>query len=393
MSIAPPPPARLASLDAYRGFVMLLMMAEVLRIPAVAEKLPGYPVLDLLAYHQTHVPWAGCSLHDLIQPSFSFLVGVSLPFSLAARRLLGQTTLRMALHAVWRGFLLVAIGTVLRSLNRETPDYGFIDTLCQIGIGYPFLFLLGLRPVRDQWLAVAAVLVAYWAVFALAPLPEAGYTGPGVTPQWLEQHGFTGFAAHWNKNANPGHDFAVWFLNQFPRDKPFTHDGGGYVVLNAVPTLATMALGLIAGGVLKGDRPPWGKVRWLAVAGLIGLAAGYGLGVAGVCPVVKRIWTPSWVLFSGGWCGLLLAGFYAACDIAGWRRWAFPLGVVGANSIAAYCLTNSVGREVMPALFKRHLGPLPLDPRAAEFLYRGLTFGTLWLILLWMYRRRLFLKV
>lgn len=392
---ASPPPGRLTSIDAYRGFVMLLMMAEVLRLAAVAKAFPDVPGLDLAAYHQTHVEWAGCSLHDLIQPSFSFLVGVSLPFSLAARRLVGQTAFRMFLHAVWRGFLLIAIGTVLRSLNKDQPDYGFIDTLCQIGAGYPFLFLLGLRPVRDQWFAVAAVLVGYWALFALWPLPGPEYPSEavGVTPQWLEQHGFTGFAAHWNKNANPGHEFAVWFLNLFPREKPYTYDGGGYVVLNAVPTLATMTLGLIAGGVLKADRPAWGKVQWLVVAGVIGLGVGYGLGITGICPVVKRIWTPSWVLFSGGWCALLLAGFFAACDVGGWRRWAFPLVVVGANSIAAYCLSNSFVKPELLRMVKRHLPVPPVHPEAAELLYRGLTLGLLWLILFWMYRRRLFLKV
>ncbi|MBX9581533.1 MAG: hypothetical protein K2X87_14630, partial [Gemmataceae bacterium] len=392
---AQPPPARLTSIDAYRGLVMFLMMAEVLRLPAVAKAFPDVPGLDLAAYHQTHVEWAGCSLHDLIQPSFSFLVGVSLPFSLAARRLVGQTTLRMFLHAVWRGFLLIAIGTILRSLNKDRPDYGFIDTLCQIGVGYPFLFLLGLRPTRDQWLAVGAILVGYWALFAFWPLPGPDYdwAAVGVTPQWLEQHGFTGFTAHWNKNANPGHEFARWFLNLFPRDKPYTHDGGGYVVLNAVPTLATMTLGLIAGGVLKADRPGWGKVGRLAAAGVVGLAAGYALGVTGLCPVVKRIWTPSWVLFSGGWCAILLAGFFAACDVAGWRRWAFPLVVVGANSIAAYCLSNSFVRPELLKMLKRHLPDLPLYPaELAELLFRGLTLLLLWLVLLWMYRRRLFLK-
>jgi predicted acyltransferase len=390
-----PPPGRLTSIDAYRGLVMFLMMAEVLRLPAVAKAFPDIPALDLAAYHQTHVEWAGCSLHDLIQPSFSFLVGVSLPFSLAARRLAGQSTLRMALHAVWRGFLLIAIGTVLRSLNKDQPDYGFIDTLCQIGVGYPLLFLLALRPVRDQWLAVAAILVGYWALFAFWPLPGPGFdwAAVGVTPQWLERHGFAGFAAHWNKNANPGHEFAVWFLNLFPRAEPFRYDGGGYVVLNAVPTLTTMALGLIAGGVLKADRPAWGKVRWLGVAGVVGLAAGYGLGAAGVCPVVKRIWTPSWVLFSGGWCFLLLAAFYGVNDVLSWRRWAFPLVVVGANSIAAYCLSNSFVRPELLRMVERHLPEIPAHPEIAELLYRGLTLLILWLILLWMYRRRLFLKV
>ena len=112
----PPPapaPARLASLDAYRGFVMLLMMAEVLRLKKVAQALPDSGLWQFLAWHQSHVEWVGCSLHDLIQPSFSFLVGVALPFSLAARAARGESTARQTLHAAWRALALVLLGVFL----------------------------------------------------------------------------------------------------------------------------------------------------------------------------------------------------------------------------------------------------------------------------------------
>src|ERR1700722_19531122 len=98
---APPPssPPRLISLDAFRGFVMLLMIAEVIRLAAVARALPGNGFWAFLAHHQSHVEWVGCSLHDLIQPSFSFIVGVALPFSISARLRRGQTRSQMTLHA------------------------------------------------------------------------------------------------------------------------------------------------------------------------------------------------------------------------------------------------------------------------------------------------------
>src|SRR5689334_14633958 len=96
------PPDRIASVDAYRGLVMFLMMAEVLRLGRMAKAFPDSPVWQFLGHHQTHVEWAGCSLHDLIQPSFSFLVGVALPFSIASRLARGQGAGRMTLHAVWR---------------------------------------------------------------------------------------------------------------------------------------------------------------------------------------------------------------------------------------------------------------------------------------------------
>src|SRR5439155_18840162 len=107
------PAARVASIDAYRGLVMFLMMAEVLHLRQMAKNFPDSPVWRFLAFHQTHAEWAGCSLHDLIQPSFSFLVGVALPFSLASRLARGQGVGRMTLHAVWRALLLVLLGIFL----------------------------------------------------------------------------------------------------------------------------------------------------------------------------------------------------------------------------------------------------------------------------------------
>lgn len=394
----PAPPARLESVDAYRGLVMLLMMAEILKFSTVAKAVPGNEVWAFLGGQQSHVEWAGCSLHDLIQPSFSFLVGVSLPYSLTARAARGQSRLRMILHAFWRAFVLVWLGIILRSLWGPLPDYGFTDTLSQIGLGYGFLFLLGFRPVRDQWIAVAAILVGYWAFFALWPLPgpDFDWAAVGVTQQWLDQHGFTGFAAHWNKNANAAAAFDRWFLNLFPREKHFYYSGGGYQVLSFIPTLATMILGLIAGGVLKSERAPWKKIGWLTIAGVIGLGSGYLLGYLGVCPVVKRIWTPGWVLFSGGWCFLLLAGFYAVVDRVGWRGWAFPLVVVGMNSIAAYCISTSFVKPEIHKMVRRHLGEQTFrvfGPEYAPLLHGAVTLTLLWLILYWMYRRKVFIRV
>jgi predicted acyltransferase len=392
------PPTRLASLDAYRGFVMFLMMAEVLKFASVSKALPDSEFWAFLAHHQSHVEWRGCSLHDLIQPSFSFLVGVSLPFSLANRVGRGQPLWKMALHAFWRAFVLVWIGIILRSLWQSTPDYGFTDTLSQIGLGYGFLFLIGMGSARIQWLAFGVILVAYWAFFAAwpAPGPEFDWAAVGVKPDWLEHNGLTGFAAHWNKNANAAAAFDAWFLNLFPREKPFVFSSGGYQVLSFVPTLATMILGLIAGGVLKGGQSPLAKVGWLTAAGLVALAAGYGLDAAGICPSVKRIWTPSWVLFSGGWCLLLTSLFYLVIDICGIRLWVFPLCVIGMNSIACYCMSTSFVKPELHKIVKRHLGAGTFEVLGPEFvtlLHGAATLLLLWLILYWMYRRKVFIRV
>jgi predicted acyltransferase len=386
---------RLVSIDAYRGLVMFLMLAEVLHFASVARALPESRLWKFLELHQSHVEWVGCTLHDLIQPSFSFLVGTALVFSLASRRSRGQSVLAMSAHALWRGLLLASMGIFLRSIRHEQTNYTFEDTLTQIGLGYPLLFLIALRPRRDQWIALAVILVGYWAAFALYPLPGSGfdYEAAQVPPDW--PHNLQGFAAHWNKNTNLAWAFDRWFLNLFPRPKPFTANGGGYATLSFLPTLGTMILGLLAGGVLKSDRSGWAKLAWLTAAGLVGLGAGWGLGELGICPVVKRIWTPSWVLFSGGWCFLLLAGFYTLTDLIGRRAWVFPLVVIGANSIAAY-LMSWLFEGFIASSLTTHLGHAPFrafgEPYE-ELLHGAAVLLVFWMILFWMYSKRIFIRV
>lgn len=392
-----PPSARLLSMDAYRGFVMLLMMGEVLRLRRVAQALPESGVWRFLASQQSHVDWVGCSLHDMIQPSFSFLVGVALPYSLASRSARGESPLRLTLHAWWRALILILLGVALRSTGTNITNWTFEDTLTQIGLGYGFLYLIGQRPTRDQWVAFGGILICTWAAFALWPLPAAtfDYAKVGVAGTWLETHGLSGFAAHWQKNSNLAWSFDTWWMNLFPREKPFAFNSGGYSTLSFIPTLATMILGLIAGGVLRSAREPGAKVRWLATAGAISLAAGAALGWLGLCPVVKRIWTPSWVLYSGGWCFLLLALFYFVIDLRQRGKWAFPLIVIGTNSIAAYLIAHLFQSFLEKGLLT-HFGVGVFRVFGKEYqplLHGGGTLLVMWLLLYWMWRRKLFLKV
>ncbi|MDR3639130.1 MAG: DUF5009 domain-containing protein [Isosphaeraceae bacterium] len=391
----PPPPGRLTSVDAYRGFVMLLMMAEVLHLRAVAAAHPGSALWTFLSHQQEHVEWIGCSLHDLIQPSFSLLVGVALPFSLASRTARGQPRRTLIAHAAWRALVLVGLGIFLRSVNSNRTNFTFEDTLTQIGLGYPFLFLLGLRPRREHWVALVVILAGYWLAFALHPLAASDFDFKAVfvPPDW--PHLMSGFAAHWNKNSNIAWAFDRWFLNLFPRSEPFVANRGGYATLSFIPTLGTMVLGLIAGGVLRDARPPRSKVAWLVSAGLLGLALGYAAGWLGVCPVVKRIWTPSWVLFSGGWCFLLLAGFYALIDVLGWKAWSFPLVVIGMNSIAAYCMAELLQSFIVHNL-RVHFGRdsfLVLGPSYEPLLLGAAVLLALWLVLFGMYRQKIFVRI
>jgi len=394
-AVVPPLPTRIGSVDAYRGFVMLLLMGEVLRFCETASRNVGSAFWAFLCLNQDHVEWTYGWLHDLIQPSFSFLVGVALPFSLASRSAAGQPRSKLVAHAFWRALILVFLGVWLRSVGKPQTYFTFEDTLSQIGLGYGFLFLLAFRPVRDQWIALTAILVGYWAAFVLYPLPPPNfdYAAVGVPADW--GHLFTGFQAHWNKNSNLAWAFDTWFLNLFPRESPFLFNGGGYSTLSFIPTLGTMILGLIAGGVLRSDRTPRERARWLAYAGLIALAAGTLLGELGICPVVKRIWTPSFTLWSGGLCFLFLASFYHAIDILGHRKWAFFLIVIGMNSIAAYCI-HGLFTHFLEASFLTHFGAgtfAVFGERYEVFLLGVAVLALQWAMLYWMYKRRIFLRI
>ena len=389
----PQPVQRNVAVDTYRGFVMLLMMAEVLELARVAAAYPGNWFWGFLGWNQTHATWAGCSLHDTIQPGFSFLVGVALPYSIASRIAKGGTFGKMFVHALWRSLVLVLLGVFLRSTHSPMTYFTFEDTLSQIGLGYPFLFLLGFRPARWQWGALAAILTGYWLAWALYPAPGPNFNWQAVfvPPDW---HHYTGFAAHWDKNSNLGNAFDQWFLNLFPRVKPFVANDGGYLTLSFIPTLGTMILGLIAGRWLRESAPKI-PMKKMLVAGVIGVAAGALLHFTGICPVVKRIWTPSWTLFSGGLCFLYLAIFSWIEDVKGYKKWAFPLVVIGMNSIAAYLIAHLFAQFIFHS-FLIHLGEKPFQIFGVgmePFLLGAAVLFTYWLILLWMYRRKLFLRI
>jgi heparan-alpha-glucosaminide N-acetyltransferase len=402
---APPPPAipertvekavqRNVAVDAYRGLVMLLMMGEVMQFAKVYSAYPDSLFWRILAFNQTHVQWAGMGLHDMIQPSFTFLVGVARPYSIASRVKKGESFTHQLGHAIWRSFLLIALGVLLRSIGRPITYFTFEDTLSQIGFGYTFAFLLYFCKPRWQWIAFASILFAYWAAWALypAPGPSFDYSAVGVPPDW--HHNFTGFASHWNKNSNLGNAFDIWFLNLFPRESRFAFNDGGYLTLSFIPTLGTMLLGLFAGRWYR-ESPNKVPLKKFMIAGVSLVAIAALLHFTGICPIVKRIWTPGWTLFSGGICFFFLSAFAWIIDIKGYRRWAFPLVVVGLNSMAAYLIAHLCEDFIIGTLHT-NLGYAPfqiLGPGLEPFLLGVTVMLIYWLMLFWMYRKKIFLKI
>jgi heparan-alpha-glucosaminide N-acetyltransferase len=340
-----------------------------------SSRFPDSALWRFIAFHTGHVPWEGGSLHDLIQPGFSFLVGAALPFSIAARRARGQRFGKMVAHAAWRALVLISLGIFLRSFGRPQTYFTFEDTLTQIGLGYVFLFMLGFTSVRVQVAVLVAILIGYWGLFALYPA-----AGPD-------------FASHWTKNANPAWAFDTWFLNLFPREQPFTGNRGGYVTLSFIPTLGTMILGLLAGEWLRTPRSAVAKLRGFILAGIVLIAVAVGWHFSGTGPIVKRIWTPSFTLYSGGLVLLILAGFYALTDVKGWRAWAFPLIVIGMNSIAIYVMAHTSEAFFLGAIDRHLLVYTGLTGVFMPILRGALLLLVFWLILYWMYRRKIFLRI
>ncbi|QNI34755.1 DUF5009 domain-containing protein [Alloacidobacterium dinghuense] len=388
------PPIRNVAVDAYRGLVMLLMMGEVMSFAKVARAFPDSLFWRVLAFNQNHVEWAGMSLHDTIQPGFTFLVGVALPYSINSRIVKGQSFGKMLAHTLWRSLLLIALGIFLRSTHSTQTYFTFEDTLTQIGLGYTFAFLLAYCKPKWQWAALGAILFAYWLAWALYPVPGPNfdYAAVGVSADW--HHNFTGFASHWNKNSNLGQAVDVWFLNLFPRASRFVYNDGGYLTSSFIPTLGTMLLGLFAGRWFR-EVAPKIPIKRFVLVGLALMAAALLLHVTGICPIVKRIWTPSWTLFSGGVCFLFLASFSWLIDVKGYRRWAFPLVVVGMNSIAAYLIAH-LWEDFIIENLHINLGSAPfrIFGTGLEPFMLGVTVMLIyWLTLYWMYRRKLFLRI
>lgn len=206
--------------------------------------------------------------------------------------------------------------------------------LSQIGLGYGFLFFLVGRSWKTQFTAGAAVLVGYCILMVLLP------------------RGLESWRAHFADGTSLPQQFDLWFLNLFPREKPF--DGHADSTLNFVPSFVTMLMGLMAGQLLKsGETSSGQKVKMLTIAAIILWIVGAILGVT-ICSVVKKLWSPSWALFSGGYAIGLLALFYWIIDVKKWNKWVFPFVIVGLNPLAMY-LMGMLSKGFVRANLHRHV--------------------------------------
>lgn len=353
-----PSTARLQSLDAFRGLTMFWLMGG----KAFAIALAGLAGFEFIGYQLNHSEWEGVRYYDVIWPSFMLMVGVSIPFAFA-KRSRTQTRGQQLRDAWWRAAILFLLGSLRESMSDGVPRLIELSSALQpIALAYIVGVYLETRTIRVLAGVAAGILAGYALLLALV--------GTSTIP-----------AGTYEVNRNIVSAFDDFLIGR-------SHPEGWGTALSAIPTLATTLVGLIFGKVLLAGSLPGTKLKVFVLTGLGCLAAGYAMSP--VVPIIMKLWTTSYGLATLGWACLLFAAFYWVIDIKGWRAWSFPLVVIGINALAAYLLNTimPIGRLVNP--FTK-----PLVPSLGAFgpvLATGAVFFTGWLILLWLHRRKIYLR-
>jgi heparan-alpha-glucosaminide N-acetyltransferase len=354
----PAPPGRLVSLDAYRGFIMLLLVSHGFGLAVLSSR----PDWAWLARQVDHAAWTGCTFWDLIQPAFTFMVGMAMPYSLSRRQAEGAGGMELLRHVAWRAFLLVVWSNVLSNFNSAKPGHPtlqLINVLCQIAFGYLLCFAVTRLPFRWQVGCAAVLLGGYWGLFAAFPGPEGA----------------------WSKTGNIGAVLDLKLLGY--------NYSGYYTTINFVGNAVTILFGCWAGMLMRQTWPHAYKLKVLGLCAAAGFAAGLLLEPA--APMVKRLWTPSFTFFSAGWVIVMLMAFYWIVDVKEYRRWTFPFIVLGMNSIFVYSFSQVLrgwlnrGIAVFTGNFSL-LGDLGAIPQNLVVL------GVMWYMCYWLYQRRIFFR-
>ncbi len=384
-----PAATRLGAIDAMRGFVMFMLLGD--------GEIGHAGILSAL-FAAINQPWAQTICHqlrysqwgdvvhvkDLIRPLFIFVVGVAMPYSFGKRLSLGASKWKLYLHILQRTAILFFLGTIagghLLLLDRS-KFYLFNNVLEEIAIGYLVASLVILNfGVRGQLAALSALLLGYWTLIMLAPVPGhgAGILTPEVNfPRYVD-------------------DLVLGGLR--PVKWSFT-----WIVSLPMASSCIVLLGAIAGQVLKSTRSPLAKLGLLAGTAVSCLAL--SLVWSRWHPMIVSVTTGSWVLFVGAVGVAVLALFYLVIDIWGFRKWALFFVVIGSNSIAVYMAAHLFDFRNIGNIFVKGwttnqnigvvgglsywVGPGPWS----SFVEALAAFIVIWLILFWMYRKKSFIKI
>jgi predicted acyltransferase len=393
------PAPRLLSLDALRGFDMFWIIGGDALVAALHKVSDARPV-RLLAEQLDHKEWEGFAFYDLIFPLFVFIVGVSIVLSLGKlKKTSGTDRGRLVRKVLVRGLLLFVLGLVYSGgLRNGWAGVRIMGVLQRIAICYTVTALLFtfLRPRALLAIAVT-ILLGYWALLALVPIRDVALDraslnawkleSGGTPPQVLYDRTSTWVRGHYEDGHNLTNHLDFRFLPLRKYDGAYDPEG----LLSALPAIVTCLLGVFAGLLLgRGDLDERRKLRLLLLAGAAGVALGFLWGLE--FPVIKKIWTSSYVLVAGGWSTLLLAAFYYLVDIRGWRRWATPFVWIGMNPIAIYLARNffdwgALANRLVGGPIKGAFGA------GADLVVVATSLALLILLARFLYQRRIFIRI
>ncbi|MBD2751857.1 acyltransferase family protein [Spirosoma validum] len=367
----PAPIRRLLSLDTLRGFDMFWIMGGE-EIFHVLAKTTGWAWAIFLADQFTHVDWNGFRPYDCIFPLFLFLAGVSTPYSLGSRLAKGDSRSMLARKVITRGLLLVLLGIIYNNglFNKPIAEMRFGSVLGRIGLAGMFaqLIYLYVQRERARYGIFAGILLLYWALLMLVPVP--GYGAGNLTMEGS-------LVGYVDRLFMPGRLYKV------------VHDPEG--LLSTLPAIGTGLLGVFAGTILRqhGVRDAQ-KLRQLVLMGVACVVLGWVWNV--VFPVNKNLWTSSFVLVAGGWSLLMLSLFYWIIDMQNIRRWTFFFIVIGMNSILIYLAERIIDFEhTAHFLFNGilHFFSEPVQAVGAIVAFLAVKWGFLYFL----YKKNTFLRV
>jgi predicted acyltransferase len=322
-----------------------------------------------------HSEWEGFTAWDLIMPLFLFVVGAAMPFAFARRFDEGQSKRQLYAKIIRRTLILFVLGMAVQGnlldFNLSTLHI-FANTLQAIAIGYFVAAIVMLNiGIAGQLAFAAAMLIGYWLVLHFVPL---GGFPVGV----LEPH------------ANAALAVDQFVLGRFidGTNPPYTW------VLSGMTFTVSVFMGVFGSEILRSRLSPWSRVASLAGAGFGCLAAGWACGEFGGFPIIKHIWTSSMTLWAAGWCYLLLALFYMLIDVLNFRRCAFPFIVIGSNALLIYVLWDLKSLNPFPRMSQALVGGLAEHcGSAGPFLLQFAAVALWWLILFYLYRQKMFIRI
>ena len=365
---------RIVSIDALRGFDMFWIMgADTLAAKLVAlvpASIAGFSTAWIagLADQFEHAEWEGFRFYDLIFPLFLFLVGCSIPLSLGK---LDQDKRRMHGRILRRTLLLVLMGLLYNGIqNFDWAQLRWMGVLQRIGIGYGIAALLTVHlSTRGLLVVWLTILLGYWGILSWVPVPG------GIAGDLSPAGNLSGYL---DRTLLPGKILEKYYGY-----------GDNEGLLSTIPAVATVLLGVGAGRWLQGTATHLQKASGLMAIGTLLVIAGNQWG--NYFPVIKNLWTSSFVLVAGGWSLMLLSVFYGLIDGLGWKRWAWIWVAIGANAITIYLLQRIVPFSSISKFFFQGTANLAGDHGAILLLAGALACKCL--LLAWLYNKRVFLRL